>query len=71
MVIPTKIIEVPIIDDLTPEGDETFTVSMSNPSNAAIGTFGTATVTISANDSSAGVLQLTRSQPWWARLMIL
>jgi azurin len=48
----SKTFTVPIINDATTEGDETFTVALSNPSNASVGTPGTATVTILANDTA-------------------
>jgi Calx-beta domain len=45
-----KSFDIPIIDDSYHEGNETFTVVLSNPSAAALGTPSTATVTIIDND---------------------
>jgi uncharacterized repeat protein (TIGR01451 family) len=49
----TQNVTIPIIDDALTEGDETFTVTLSNPTNTVLGTPSTATVTILANDPSA------------------
>ena len=50
----SKILEVPIVDDVFVEGSETFTVTLSNPTgtNVHLGVNTTATVTITDNDSS-------------------
>jgi plastocyanin len=58
----SKIISVFIIDDAYQEGPETFTVSLSNPSNASLGSPSSAAVTINDNDSADGSnpLDLTR-----------
>jgi hypothetical protein len=45
---------VAIVDDSFAEGNETFTVSLNNPSGATLGAQSTATVTIIDNDSSNG-----------------
>ncbi len=45
-----KTVGIPILEDDLVEGDESFTVRLSSPTNAEIGT-GTATVTIRDNDS--------------------
>ena len=44
-------VSVPIADDTTDENDETFTLSISNPPNANLGSTTTATATIRDNDS--------------------
>ena len=44
-------VSVPIINDAVPESTETFTVNLSSPTNATIGT-GTGTVTINDDDQS-------------------
>ena len=57
----SKNITVPILDDATYEGDETFTVNLSNATGGAtLGTPTSATVTIQEDDAppSAGSLQL-------------
>ncbi len=48
----SKTVRLSVIDDLFVEGDETLTVSLSNPVNTVIGTPATAVVTIVDNDSS-------------------
>jgi hypothetical protein len=45
-----KTCAIPILDDTTYEGTETFTVSLSNVSGASLGTPSSATVTINEND---------------------
>jgi hypothetical protein len=48
-------IDVPIFDDSAAEGDETFTVGLSNPSGPTVlGSPSSATVTIGDNDVAAG-----------------
>jgi hypothetical protein len=51
----SKIISVPIIDDVYVEGDETFSVTLSNPTGAgaSLGTQTTTSVTIMDNDFTA------------------
>ena len=51
----TRNITVFIIDDVYPEGAETFTVTLSNPTGASLGPPSTATVTINDNDATLGV----------------
>jgi hypothetical protein len=48
----SKTIPVPIIDDTAHELDETFTVALSSPTSATLGSATTATVTINASDSA-------------------
>ena len=48
-----KVIQVPLVNDSFAEGSETFTMTLSNPSGATLGT-STATLTIIDNDSSTG-----------------
>lgn len=50
-------VSIPLNDDASIEGDETFTLTLSNPSGAVIGTPGAASVTIT--DIETGVLQFT------------
>jgi uncharacterized delta-60 repeat protein len=47
-----KLIEIEIVDDKTREGDETFRIELSDPTGGAIiGSRGSATITIVANDA--------------------
>ncbi len=55
-----KTIVVPVINDSTPESNETFTVTLSSAGGATLGSPATATVTIPANDDPSGTLQLDR-----------
>src|SRR5207253_2499336 len=48
----SKTIVVPVIDDTTIESNETFTVTLSNPSNGTLGATASSTVTITSNDST-------------------
>jgi hypothetical protein len=50
----TKTIYIPIIDDNIADGNETFTVTLSNPTGVSLGTLKTATVTITDNANTAG-----------------
>ena len=50
-------LELAIIDDAVIEDDETFTINLSNPTNATLGAIATQTVTIEDNDQiTAGIL---------------
>ena len=51
----SKSVSVAIIDDAYLEGPETFTVSLTNPSGATLGSPANATVTIADNDVANGV----------------
>src|SRR5439155_26607435 len=50
-----KNILIPIVDDSYAEGNETFTVALSNPSGAVLGSPSVATVAITDNDIANGV----------------
>ncbi|MDX6447219.1 MAG: hypothetical protein QOH71_4293 [Blastocatellia bacterium] len=50
-----KTINVPITDDAYAEGNETFTISLSNAAGASLGSPSTTTVTIVDNESATGV----------------
>lgn len=49
----SQTISVPIINDATPENDETFTITLSNPTGATLGAQATTTVKILDNDNPA------------------
>ncbi len=49
----SKTFSVPITDDALGEANETLTVSLTNPTNATLGSPSTATLTIKANDTVA------------------
>ncbi|MGY3469099.1 hypothetical protein ACVW0I_005970 [Bradyrhizobium sp. LM6.11] len=49
----SQTISVPIVNDTTPENDETFTVTLSNPTGATLGPQATTTVKILDNDNPA------------------
>ncbi|HEX3146257.1 MAG TPA: Calx-beta domain-containing protein [Pyrinomonadaceae bacterium] len=50
----SKTITILVIDDAYPEGDETFTLTLSNPSLGFLGATPTSTITINENDASLG-----------------
>ena len=50
-----KTFQIPIVNDVLVEGDETFTVTLSGPTGATFGTTTTATVTIIDNDTSTAI----------------
>ena len=50
----SKSFSVPIIDDAYAEGNETFSVVLSNPTGATLGSQSTATITITDNETSDG-----------------
>ena len=50
----SKTFSVPIIDDAYAEGDETFTITLSNASGASLGSPASAIVTIKDNESQSG-----------------
>ncbi|KAL0979759.1 hypothetical protein UPYG_G00189270 [Umbra pygmaea] len=63
-----KFVEVQIIDDVIPEGDERFQLILANPSSGLeLGANTTATVTILASDDGHGVISLNSSQPFLLR----
>ncbi len=49
-----KTILIPLVDDAYAEGNETFTVTLSNPAGGVLGSPSTTTVTINDNDSVTG-----------------
>lgn len=50
----SKTISIPIVDDTYPEGPETFTITLTNPSGALPGSPAVATITITDNESVPG-----------------
>ena len=50
----SKTIYIPIIDDNIADGNETFTLTLSNPSGASLGTNTSATITITDNANTTG-----------------
>jgi hypothetical protein len=46
-------ITIPVIDDVYAEGNESFTLTLSNPSGMGLGTNSTATLTITDNDANS------------------
>jgi len=50
----SKTLQIPIVNDSIKEGDETFSVVLSNPTGASLGTPATAVVTIVDNDTVTG-----------------
>jgi hypothetical protein len=52
----SKVVTIPIVDDVYAEGNENFTFTLSNPTGATLGAISTATVTIVENDSITGLL---------------
>jgi hypothetical protein len=58
----TKTFDIPILEDTTYEGDETFSITLSSPVGLPLGTPSTTTVRIVENDPPpTGTLQLTAS----------
>ena len=51
----SKTIAIPIIDDLSDEPNETFSVTLNSPNNAALGTPSSSTVTITDDDLAPSV----------------
>jgi len=58
----TKILQVFVNGDTTPEADETFTVNLSNPTGGATIAGGTATVTIVNDDATLSVADVTLAE---------
>lgn len=50
----SKVIAIPVIDDVYAEGSESFTISLTNASGASLGSPATATLTITDNDGVNG-----------------
>jgi len=52
--VTTRTISIPIIDDVYAEGNESFTITLSNATGATLGAPATATLTITDNDGANG-----------------
>jgi hypothetical protein len=63
----SKTILIPIVDDAFAEGAESFTISLSNPSEASLGTPITAALTITDNDSVTGSSNPIDQTPFFVR----
>src|ERR1043166_1348876 len=50
----SKTISIPLVDDVYAEGDETFTITLSNATNSSLGTPANATLTIHDNETVNG-----------------
>jgi hypothetical protein len=58
----SKTISIPVIDDSYAEGNETFTVTLSNATGAALGTPSSASVSIVENDSANGANPIVQAR---------
>lgn len=56
-----KIVSIPICDDTDFEGNETFTVTLSNATGATLGTPASATITILENDPQPAIVQFQQA----------
>ncbi len=52
----SKSVTIPIIDDAYAEGNENFSVTLSNPSGATLGAITSAVITIQDNDTTTGLV---------------
>ncbi|HEX8617744.1 MAG TPA: Calx-beta domain-containing protein [Thermoanaerobaculia bacterium] len=59
-----KVFQVPILEDGAIEGNETFTVTLSNATGATLGPVSVATVTIVDNDGSAAAAPVPTASEW-------
>ena len=57
----SKTISIPIIDDAYAEGNESFTITLSNPTGATLGTPSSATLTITDNETANGTNPIDQS----------
>src|SRR6185295_8448657 len=58
----SKTISIPIIDDSYAEGNETFNISLSSPTNASLGSPASATITIGDIASTNGPNPIDQSE---------
>ncbi len=57
----SKTLSILIVDDSYAEGDETFSITLTNPSGATLGPQALATITIKDNDTTTGVNQIDQA----------
>src|SRR6202008_1456102 len=57
----SKTLLIPIVDDVWAEGNESFTITLSNPSGAVLGSPSVATVTLIDNESSTGTNPISQA----------
>lgn len=70
--VTSQTIVVPVVDDALPEADETFTVTLTNPTGGAtIGPAATTTVTILDNDPAVAAAPVPTASAWALIAMIL
>ena len=62
-----KTVSIPIIDDVYDEPDETFTITLSNPTGATLGATTVATITINDNDSTNGTANPLKTPDFYVR----
>ncbi|HLL71231.1 MAG TPA: Calx-beta domain-containing protein, partial [Pyrinomonadaceae bacterium] len=67
----SKVITIPLIDDVHVEGPETLQVRLLNPSNAQLGTQANATLTITDNGDAAGAPNPVFTTPFFVRQQYL
>ena len=62
--VTNRTISIPIINELDPEGDELFSVSLSNPSSdAVLSTPPSTTILIEVSDNAGGLVQFASASP--------
>jgi hypothetical protein len=62
----SKTIFIPLVDDAYAEGNETFRVTLSNPSGASLGTSNASTITLTDNENVTGVNPIDQT-PFFVR----
>jgi hypothetical protein len=63
----SKTISIPIVDDMLVEGSETFSITLSNPTGASLGSTNSATITIIDNDTTTATNNPVESVPFFVR----
>jgi Calx-beta domain/Putative binding domain, N-terminal/Bacterial pre-peptidase C-terminal domain len=67
----SKTFNIPLINDVHVEGNETFQIALSNPQGATLGGQTTATVTITDNDTNAPTTNPINGTPFFVRQQYL